>query len=111
MCFFFVALETIGILNIMLSPIYDLKPFDLMNNVSFYHYFLDNNSMPTTFNAGKRTIFFFFKKLVLRRLKLFTFLTADKMQHDDGHRQQQQNIKQKIKLKHIKIPISNGELK
>lgn len=45
----------------MLSPIYDLKPFDLMNNVSFYHYFLDNNSMPTTFNAGKRTIFFFFK--------------------------------------------------
>ena len=110
MCFFFVALETIGILNIMLSPIYDLKPFDLMNNVSFYHYFLDNNSMPTTFNAGKRTIFFFLK-LVLRRLKLFTFLTADKMQHDDGHRQQQQNIKQKIKLKHIKIPISNGELK
>ena len=43
----------------MLSPIYDLKPFDLMNNVSFYHHFLDNNSMPTTFNAGKRTIFFF----------------------------------------------------
>ena len=48
---------------------------------------------------------------VLQEAKTFTFLIADKTQHDDGHRQQQQNIKQKIKLKHINIPISNGELK